>query len=72
MSTITAQELAHRVRSSTGLRLDTATVASFLEDWRDRGIAEERLGRWRLTKSGRAMFAGYVTNIDLIDNREVA
>lgn len=31
----------------------------FLTDWERRGITEQRLGRWRLTASGRAMFAAY-------------
>jgi hypothetical protein len=69
---VSPAEHAHRVRQNTGLRLDTTTANAFLEDWRDRGIAEERLGRWRLTETGRAMFGAYVPNLDLIDNREVA
>jgi hypothetical protein len=42
-----------------------------LERWRAMGIAEERLGRWRLTRSGQAMFGGWASGIEL-DDRDAA
>lgn len=49
------------------------TAGGFLEDWKRTGVAEHVLpGRWALTASGRAMFSAYVSNLDLIDNREGA
>jgi hypothetical protein len=70
-TTITAAELAHRVEESSLARLDAATAKRFLKDWRAMGIAEERDGRWRLTKSGRAMFAGW-TELPVDDEEHVA
>ena len=71
MSTVSAAELAHRVRVR-GLRCDENLARGFLEHWRERGIAEERLGRWRLTKRGRAMFSGRADGIELEDDEAAA
>lgn len=57
--TLTAEELARRARSRTGLRMEIQFTRVMLAEWKARGIAEQRLGRWRLTKSGRAMFGGW-------------
>ena len=66
MTTVTAAELARRVRVNNLTRLDAATAQRFLEEWRDRGIACEVLpGRWALTESGQAMFAGWAAEIEL-------
>ena len=70
MSTISAAEPAHCVRPR-GLRLEEPQARSFLLDWQRRGIAEQRDGRWRLTRSGRAMFGGWADGIDL-NEREAA
>lgn len=64
MSTLSAAELAHRTRRH-GVRIDARLAETFLEEWRARGIAEEHLGRWRLTASGRAMFGGWAAGIEL-------
>lgn len=62
MSTVTASELAHRVRRR-GLRLDEPQARSFLRDWERHGIAEQLDGRWRLTRRGQAMFGGWVVGL---------
>ena len=67
MNTISATELAHRVRVR-GLQCNETLARSFLADWERRGIARQQLGRWRLTKSGHAMFGGWATAIDLEDD----
>lgn len=60
MTTVSASELASRARANSQVRIDTRLAQSFLEEWRDRGIACEVLpGRWALTPSGAAMFAGW-------------
>jgi hypothetical protein len=59
-------ELAFRVRAR-GMRLDATRALEFLEEWRERGIVEEHLGRWRLTRSGFAMFGGWADGIGLDD-----
>jgi hypothetical protein len=71
MTTVTAAELAHRVRVR-GLRCNETLARSFLADWERRGIAEQHLGRWRLTKSGQAMFGGWASGIELDDQDEAA
>lgn len=63
MSTVSPAELAERVRSR-GLRCDARLSLSFLRDWETRGIAEEHLGRWRLTHAGAAMFGGWAAGVD--------
>jgi hypothetical protein len=62
MTTITAVELAHRVRRR-GLRIDEHLAVIFLEDWRERGVAEQIYGRWMLTRTGRAMFGAWADGI---------
>lgn len=61
-SDVTPAELAQRVRVR-GLRLEEPQACAFLLDWQRRGIAEQRDGRWRLTRSGRAMFGGWVVGL---------
>jgi hypothetical protein len=61
---MTAAELAHRFRVR-GLQCNETLARSFLADSERRGIAEQHLGRWRLTKSGQAMFGGWAATIDL-------
>ncbi len=47
--------------------------SAFMKDWAARGIAEEiASGRWRLTSSGAAMFAGWASRIDLEDEERAA
>jgi hypothetical protein len=46
-------------------RHDRTPHPGFLDDWRREGIAEEIDGRWRLTRTGRAMFGGWVGVVDL-------
>ena len=66
MSTITAAELAARVRANSAARLDAAKAQKFLLEWERRGIVEQPWpGSWRLTESGRAMFAGWADELDL-------
>jgi hypothetical protein len=60
--TLTPAELAHRVRRR-GLRIDEHVAVAFLEDWKARGVAEQVDGRWRLTKTGRAMFGGWADGL---------
>jgi hypothetical protein len=67
---VTAAELANRVRAR-GLRMTDQLARRTLERWRAMGIAEERLGRWRLTRSGQAMFGGWASGIEL-DDRDAA
>jgi hypothetical protein len=69
MSTVT--ELGARVRA-TGLRMTDQLARDTLEHWRARGIAEERLGRWRLTNRGRAMFAGFAEFVYPDQDQEAA
>lgn len=64
MSTVTASELAHRTRRH-GVRISERIAVGFLRDWQAQGIAEEIDGRWRLTRTGRAMFGGWVGVVDL-------
>ena len=54
-------ELAERV-AAQGHECSVKQAVEWLKDWERRGIAEQRLGRWRLTKSGRAMFGGWATS----------
>jgi hypothetical protein len=63
MSTVTASELAHRTRRH-GVRISERIAVGFLRDWQAQGIAEEIDGRWRLTRTGRAMFGGYLAAAD--------
>jgi len=62
VSTVSPAELVHRVRRH-GLRIDERLAVTLLEDWRKRGIAEQVDGRWRLTKTGRAMFGGWADGL---------
>jgi len=71
MGTIRAAEIAHRVRVR-GLRCNETLARSLLADWEQRGIAEQHLGWWRLTKSGQAMFGGWAAAIDLEDEGQAA
>jgi hypothetical protein len=71
MTTVSASELARRVHSH-GLRCEERLASSFLEHWRDRGVAEEVQGRWKLTKRGRAMFGGWAAGIALADEERAA
>jgi hypothetical protein len=66
---VSAAELAQLARRHN-VRIDTRLAETFLRDWERTGIAEERLGRWRLTKRGRAMFGGFVGSLYLDDDRE--
>ena len=63
MSAVTAAELVHRVHAR-GLRMTDQLARQTLEHWRRAGIAEERLGRWRLTRTGQAMFGGWASGIE--------
>ena len=63
VSTLTVADLARRVRQRTGLPLDRAFAQEMLAEWQRAGIAEEHLGRWRLTERGRAMFSGWATDV---------
>ena len=63
MSTMTAAELAHRVRVR-GLRMTDRLACDTLERWRASGVAEEVDGRWRLTSRGQAMFGGWAAAND--------
>ena len=63
-------ELAHRVRVR-GHRLEERQALEFLVEWERRGIAEQRLGRWSLTESGRAMFSSWA-ELPLDDDQELA
>ena len=67
MSTISPAELADRVRAR-GVRMTEHLAIDTLRRWEVRGIAEERLGRWRLTRSGQAMFGGWAGAVDLEDD----
>jgi hypothetical protein len=67
VSAVTAAELVHRVHAR-GLRMTDQLARQTLEHWRRAGIAEERLGRWRLTRTGQAMFGGWATAGDLEDD----
>ena len=66
---ISPGELAHRVRARRH-RLEERQAREFLADWGRRGIAEELLGRWCLTESGRAMFASWAALP--VDDKELA
>jgi hypothetical protein len=59
VSTVTTAELAHRTRRH-GVRITERLALAFLRDWEAQGVAEEIAGRWRLTRSGRAMFSAWV------------
>lgn len=73
MTTVTAAELATRVRHATGQReATTALMRDTLEHWRQRGIAEEHLGTWKLTPAGLAMFAAYAGELQPTDHRRAA
>jgi hypothetical protein len=54
------------------VRCDETLAREFLEHWRERGVAEERLGRWRLTERGRAMFGAWAGEIELDETEAVA
>jgi hypothetical protein len=43
--------------------MDEQLAVRFLEDWRERGVAEQVDGRWRLTRLGRAMFGGWADGL---------
>ena len=62
---VSAAELAARARRHSGVRLDAQLARSVLVDWKARGIVEEPFpGRWRLTRSGAAMFGAWATGLD--------
>ncbi len=63
-ATLTAEELARRVRSRTGLRMEIQFTKVMLADWKARGVVEEHFGRWALTDRGRAMFSGFGLGLD--------
>jgi hypothetical protein len=61
---VSAADLARRVRTKAHVRIDERAARNYLEDWRERGIAQEIApGRWALTLAGRAMFAGWANGI---------
>ena len=62
-------ELAHRVRAR-GHRLEERQALEFLADWQRRGIAEEHLGRWRLTEAGAALLSSWAELP--VDDKELA
>lgn len=64
MSTMTAAELAYRVRVR-GLGMTDRLARDTLERWQAMGIAEQVDGRWRLTGRGQAMFGGWAFGIAL-------
>jgi len=65
MTTVSASELAALV-SRQGRKLTTTQVQLFLTEWQERRIVEQSLpGRFRLTATGRAMFAGAFDELDL-------
>jgi hypothetical protein len=63
--TITAAELAQRASRHNVPAVSERLARSFLRDWEARGIAEQVGNRWRLTRSGRAMFGAWASRIEL-------
>ena len=61
--TATPEQLAARVRGR-GLDMSAHLARAALRDWEARGIAEQHLGGWRLTASGRAMLSAWVDDDD--------
>ena len=56
---LSAVELAERVRSATGLRLRNGTAAMFLGYWLEAGVVVELVpGRYELTAKGERLAAG--------------
>ena len=56
---VSAAELAARVRSTTGLRLGNGTAAMFLAWWLTTGVVVELLpGRYTLTAKGQRLASG--------------
>jgi hypothetical protein len=56
---VSAAELATRVRGTTGLRLGNGTAAMFLAWWLTTGVVVELLpGRYALTPKGERLAAG--------------
>jgi hypothetical protein len=41
-------------------RITEGFARAFSRAWEEQGVAEEIAGRWRLTRSGRAMFSAWV------------
>ncbi len=56
---VTAAELATRVRTATGLRLRNGTAAMFLGYWLEAGVVVElQPGRYALTAKGERLASG--------------
>ena len=63
--TVSAGELAARVRTTTGLRLGNGTAAMFLAWWLTTGVVVELLpGRYTLTAKGQGLASGLLTADD--------
>jgi hypothetical protein len=59
---VSAAELAARVRTATGLRLGNGTAAMFLAAWLETGVVVELLpGRYALTPKGERLASGLLT-----------
>lgn len=72
-STVSASELAARVRAASHVRCDVALASRFLAEWLASGVVEETLpGRFRLSARGRAMFEGWASVLELADDGDQA
>ena len=58
VSTITAAELAQRVRVGRRVRISDSKAAMFLGYWLDAGIVVESRGQYRLSAEGLRMAGG--------------
>lgn len=72
-TTLTPAELARRARAAAHVRISETDAYTYLEEWRQAGIAREvRPGAWQLTERGRAMFSGWSAGIDVDDDQAAA
>jgi hypothetical protein len=54
------------------VRISEEDALGFLRDWEAQGVTEEIDGRWRLTRRGRVLLAGWPIVLDLDDGQDEA
>jgi hypothetical protein len=68
VTTVSPAELAARTRARSMVCIDAETAEEFLREWAEQDVTEEIDGRWRLTRRGRVLLAGWPIAIDLDDD----
>ena len=73
VTSITPRQLADRARIRARVRISETDAHTYLEEWREQGIAHEVApGEWALTPARKAMFSGWAVGIELDDGQDEA